>query len=152
MARPRRDLPTFIFQLLLHKLPSPHPLRYLQIPPCLSARRSLSTPVLRSRTCSRRMIAWPSQFQWPSQLSDSTLTRLYSQLGFGTWQSAPGQVGEAVYEALKAGYRHLVCFHVWRLECRRDMLTIARILLLCTNRPLPCPAALNRPIASASPH
>ncbi|KAJ5444821.1 uncharacterized protein N7458_008693 [Penicillium daleae] len=29
------------------------------------------------------------------------------QLGFGTWQSAPGQVGVAVYEALKAGYRHL---------------------------------------------
>ncbi|KAL3469902.1 NADP-dependent oxidoreductase domain-containing protein [Aspergillus californicus] len=29
------------------------------------------------------------------------------QLGFGTWQSAPGQVGESVYQALKAGYRHL---------------------------------------------
>ncbi|KAJ5753333.1 uncharacterized protein N7511_007486 [Penicillium nucicola] len=29
------------------------------------------------------------------------------QLGFGTWQSLPGQVGNAVYEALKAGYRHL---------------------------------------------
>ncbi|KAF2019173.1 aldo/keto reductase family protein [Aaosphaeria arxii CBS 175.79] len=28
-------------------------------------------------------------------------------LGFGTWQSAPGEVSKAVYEALKAGYRHL---------------------------------------------
>ncbi|KAK4500824.1 hypothetical protein PRZ48_009016 [Zasmidium cellare] len=28
-------------------------------------------------------------------------------LGFGTWQAEPGQVGAAVYEALKAGYRHL---------------------------------------------
>jgi len=31
----------------------------------------------------------------------------YSQLGFGTWQAEPGQVGAAVLEALKAGYRHL---------------------------------------------
>ncbi|RJE23096.1 aldehyde reductase [Aspergillus sclerotialis] len=29
------------------------------------------------------------------------------QLGFGTWQAAPGQVGESVYQAIKAGYRHL---------------------------------------------
>ncbi|CAG7959541.1 unnamed protein product [Penicillium olsonii] len=29
------------------------------------------------------------------------------QLGFGTWQSAPGEVGDAVYEACKVGYRHL---------------------------------------------
>lgn len=28
-------------------------------------------------------------------------------LGFGTWQAAPGEVGNAVFEALKAGYRHL---------------------------------------------
>ncbi|KAH7022247.1 NADP-dependent oxidoreductase domain-containing protein [Ilyonectria destructans] len=28
-------------------------------------------------------------------------------LGYGTWQSAPGEVGTGVYEALKAGYRHL---------------------------------------------
>jgi L-glyceraldehyde reductase len=28
-------------------------------------------------------------------------------LGFGTWQAEPGQVGAAVLEALKAGYRHL---------------------------------------------
>lgn len=29
------------------------------------------------------------------------------QLGFGTWQSAPGEVSKAVFEALKVGYRHL---------------------------------------------
>jgi len=29
------------------------------------------------------------------------------QLGFGTWQSEPGQVKAAVLEALKAGYKHL---------------------------------------------
>jgi len=28
-------------------------------------------------------------------------------IGFGTWQSAPGEVKNAVIEALKAGYRHL---------------------------------------------
>ena len=30
-----------------------------------------------------------------------------SQLGFGTWQAEPGQVEIAVFEALKAGYRHI---------------------------------------------
>lgn len=29
------------------------------------------------------------------------------QVGYGTWQAAPGEVGAGVYEALKAGYRHL---------------------------------------------
>jgi L-glyceraldehyde reductase len=29
------------------------------------------------------------------------------QLGYGTWQSAPGEVGDGVFEALKTGYRHL---------------------------------------------
>lgn len=28
-------------------------------------------------------------------------------LGYGTWQAAPGEVGAGVFEALKAGYRHL---------------------------------------------
>lgn len=28
-------------------------------------------------------------------------------LGYGTWQSAPGEVKVGIYEALKAGYRHL---------------------------------------------
>ena len=30
-------------------------------------------------------------------------------VGLGTWQAAPGEVGNAVVEALKAGYRHLDC-------------------------------------------
>lgn len=29
------------------------------------------------------------------------------QIGYGTWQAAPGEVGAGVYEALKIGYRHL---------------------------------------------
>jgi len=29
------------------------------------------------------------------------------QLGFGTWQSGPGEAGISVYEALKVGYRHI---------------------------------------------
>ncbi|EFW98963.1 aldehyde reductase [Grosmannia clavigera kw1407] len=29
------------------------------------------------------------------------------QLGYGTWQAAPGEVSAGVYEALKVGYRHL---------------------------------------------
>ncbi|UPX12232.1 D/L-glyceraldehyde reductase [Ascochyta rabiei] len=29
------------------------------------------------------------------------------QLGYGTWQAGPGEVGNGVYEALKIGYRHL---------------------------------------------
>jgi hypothetical protein len=33
----------------------------------------------------------------------------YSQLGYGTWQSAPGEVALGIFEALKVGYRHLVC-------------------------------------------
>ncbi|KJZ72082.1 Aldehyde reductase 1 [Hirsutella minnesotensis 3608] len=28
-------------------------------------------------------------------------------LGYGTWQSAPGEVADGIYEALKTGYRHL---------------------------------------------
>ena len=30
-----------------------------------------------------------------------------AQLGYGTWQSSPGEVSIGVYEALKAGYKHI---------------------------------------------
>ncbi|GJN71744.1 mitochondrial glycerol dehydrogenase Gld1 [Purpureocillium lilacinum] len=29
------------------------------------------------------------------------------QIGYGTWQAKPGEVGDGVYDALKTGYRHL---------------------------------------------
>ncbi|KAH7183946.1 NADP-dependent oxidoreductase domain-containing protein [Fusarium oxysporum] len=32
------------------------------------------------------------------------------QLGYGTWQSAPGEVSTGIYEALKVGYRHLLIY------------------------------------------
>lgn len=50
-------------------------------------------------------------FAWhvarPEELFANVL--LYDrQLGYGTWQAGPGEVGNGVYEALKIGYRHLV--------------------------------------------
>ncbi|TXT08695.1 hypothetical protein VHUM_02823 [Vanrija humicola] len=35
------------------------------------------------------------------------------QIGFGTWQSAPGEVGRAAEEALKAGYKHIDAAYVY---------------------------------------
>ncbi|KKZ63916.1 alcohol dehydrogenase (NADP+) [[Emmonsia] crescens] len=35
-------------------------------------------------------------------------------LGYGTWQSAPGEVGAGVFQALKTGYRHLDLAHIYQ--------------------------------------
>jgi diketogulonate reductase-like aldo/keto reductase len=40
-------------------------------------------------------------------------------IGFGTWKSEPGVVRQAVFEAIKAGYRHLDL--AWKYENQKEV-------------------------------
>ncbi|OAX77714.1 hypothetical protein ACJ72_07985, partial [Emergomyces africanus] len=42
-------------------------------------------------------------------------------LGYGTWQSAPGEVRAGVFQALKAGYRHLVLILCYSYQNQKEV-------------------------------
>lgn len=83
---------------------------YFRIPPkqCLLAGARSLTVVTRSRVS-----------PYPSSVRCIYLLTIASQLGYGTWQSSPGEVSVGIYEALKAGYKHLVSdvgHNTWKIR------------------------------------
>lgn len=79
-------------------------------------------------------------------------------LGYGTWQSSPGEVSTGVYEALKAGYKHLDLAKVYgnqaevaqglkkafaELPIKREDIFITSKLWNSQHRPELVPAALD---------
>ena len=57
-------------------------------------------------------------FATPTESADAILNSGHTVpcVGLGTWKSETGQVNHAVYEALKAGYRHLDCAAIYENE------------------------------------
>ncbi|KAJ3668942.1 hypothetical protein LUZ60_010892 [Juncus effusus] len=83
-------------------------------------------------------------------------------VGLGTWQAAPGVVGEAVVAAVKAGYRHIDCARIYGNEkeigialkklfdedvVKRDDLFITSKLWCGDHSPEDVPEALNNTLA-----
>lgn len=87
-------------------------LRHLSRPSLLPISSFLSSTRLSHRTFPITNTFYSRTFSITAKMSSGRTVTLNTghkipQIGYGTWQAGPGEVGAGVYEALKVGYRHL---------------------------------------------
>lgn len=63
------------------------------------------------KVCQAETVMQPEDTLYESALLSSG--HAIPRVGLGTWKSEKGQVKHAVYEALKAGYRHVDCAAIY---------------------------------------